>query len=52
MKLTQVRSYVVAVKKNKIKGTYCDIDKDGIYYVIERSLYGLNNIDPFKIGKR
>ena len=32
MKLTQVRSYVVAVKKNKIKGTYCDIDKDGIYY--------------------
>lgn len=32
MKLNQTRSYVVVVNKNKIKHTYCSIDKDGWYF--------------------
>lgn len=32
LKLTQRKSYVVAIKHNKIDGTYCNIDQDGLYY--------------------
>ena len=32
MKLTQRRSYVVAVKHEDIDGTYCSIDNDGMYF--------------------
>lgn len=32
MKLTQRKSYVVAIKKETIKGTYCSIDEKGLYY--------------------
>lgn len=32
LKLTQRRSYVVAVKDDSIKDTYCSIDDDGIYF--------------------
>lgn len=32
MKLTQRKSYVVAIKKEIIKGTYCSIDEKGLYY--------------------
>lgn len=32
LKLTQRRSYVVVIKKDKIKGTYCSINENGLYY--------------------
>jgi len=32
MKLTQRKSYVIAFKKELIRGTYCSIDENGIYY--------------------
>ena len=32
MKLTQTRSYVIAIKKEKINGTYCSIDENGYYF--------------------
>lgn len=50
--------FVLFKDNNKIKNTYfvksssSDFFKDGYFYVIERSLYDFNNIDPFKIGKR
>ena len=32
MKLTQTRSYVVAIRKDKINGTYCSLDEKGYYF--------------------
>lgn len=32
MKLTQRKSYVVAVKSKNISGTYCNIDNNGMYF--------------------
>lgn len=32
MKLTQTRSYVASIKYKDINGTYCSIDKDGLYF--------------------
>ena len=32
MKLTQRKSYVICIKKNLIKGVYCSIDENGLYF--------------------
>ena len=40
------------IKSYFVKSVASEFFKEGYFYVIERSLYDFNNIDPFKIGKR